>query len=145
MTEADYIAEVHRAERRRVDAVVQVAGLIVALAILGLSSLSSGCGASARQRELRVSLAAVDASAAAFEEWDRHHQHDIVVAAQSREDGQAKLADYRASREKVVAAFEAAYRAIAAAALDPDGGTIQPALDAAESIRALVSKLKGGP
>jgi hypothetical protein len=95
---------------------VAVFALLVALVV--------GCGASQREATLRTSFVTVNAAKDGFAAWDQAHQAALVDEATSLSDGQAKLAAYRASRERVDAAFEVAYRAVAFAAVT-DGGTAE--------------------
>lgn len=101
------------------------------------------CGASARERTIRTALVAVNEARDAFVIVDRDIQLGIVKVATSKEDGAAKLADYRKSRENLVAAFEVAYRAIAIAATIDDGTrSLAAALEAMRKIEMLVGQLK---
>lgn len=68
------------------------------------------------QGTTETALGALDALGRSFATWDEQHQQDIVDAAPSREDGAAKLAAYRAKRQKVTAALSAAYASIGAVA-----------------------------
>ncbi len=115
----------------------------VPIAVIALALVA--CGGNARTRTLRTALASADAAVIGFESWDRDHQLDIVDRAETREAAEASLAAYRAEREKVVLAFEAAYRAIAAAALDPDEGDVTPVIDAVQAAYRAVQALRGSP
>lgn len=110
---------------------------------LAMVVMLAACGASSRERTLRTTLAAVDASAAGFETWDEQHQKEIVDKATSAEEATAAIAVYRLRREQVIAAFEVAYRALAAAALHGDNA-VGPALDAAEAAYHLLEQLRKG-
>lgn len=112
-------------------------------AALVLVVLLAACGASSRERALRTTLAAVDASAAGFETWDGQHQKAIVDQAKSADEATASITAYRLKREQAVAAFEVAYHAIAAAALH-GSAAIGPALKAAEEAYQVLEELKHG-
>lgn len=112
-------------------------------AAIALVVMLAACGASSRERSLRTTLAAVDASAAGFQTWDEQHQKEIVDKAQSADEATAALAVYRLRREQVIAAFAIAYEALAAAALHDDKA-IGPALDAAEAAYHLLEQLRNG-
>lgn len=114
------------------------------LAAIALLVLVAACGAT-RAKTLRTTLAGVDATAAGFETWDGEHQLALVGQAETRDAAEAELVAYRARREVVVTAFEAAYRALAVAALDPDAGSIAPAVAAAQTVFQLVQQIRRGP
>lgn len=114
------------------------------LAAIALIVLVAACGAT-RAKTLRTTLAGVDATATGFETWDGEHQLAIVDQAETRDAAEAELAAYRARRDVVIAAFEAAYRTIAVAALDPDAGSIAPAIAAAQAVYQLVQQIRRGP
>lgn len=92
--------------------------------MLVLVCVFAACGASAREQihgaALNTSYIAVTSAQAGFESWDQSHQDSIVNAATSYEAGVAALEAYWKQQVTVVNAFEAAYRAIAAAALASD-------------------------
>lgn len=86
-------------------------------AVAILLVLLVACGASARTRALQSQLAITNVARDTFVAVSEKRQLQIVETATSREDGIAKLTAFRKARDPVVKAFEAAYRAIAAAAL----------------------------
>jgi hypothetical protein len=85
--------------------------------ILAIAVISAAC--SNHQAGLRDSLATLNAARDGFIAWDDAHQADLVRRATSLEQGKADLLRYRTEREKIVGAFELAYKVIATAALDP--------------------------
>lgn len=112
---------------------VAVFALLVALVV--------GCGASQREATLRTSFVTVNAAKDGFAAWDQAHQAALVDEATSLSDGQAKLAAYRASRERVDAAFEVAYRAVAFAAVT-DGAPLSQVIAAVEALHAAIAALR---
>jgi hypothetical protein len=104
-----------------------------------LVALTLGCGASQRESTLRTSFVSVNAVRDGFAAWDQAHQAGIVQSATSLADGQAKLAAYRAARERVDAAFQVAYRAVAFAAVTEDAPLSQVLTALAELQAAVVA------
>lgn len=93
---------------------------IRAAAVLLLLGLAC-CGGGAKSRKaaqdgLSVAMSATNAARDTFIVWSADRQMTIAKTATSEADGQAKLADFRARREKVVLVFAAAYSSIAVAA-----------------------------
>lgn len=101
-----------------------------------------GCGASARERTIKTTLAAVNETRVAFVVFDRGAQSAIVATAQSFEQGAAALQAYRAKRELVVDAFSFAYRAIATAATLNDERSLTEMISAAAGIVGAVRDFK---
>jgi len=129
------------------------------LALLVLACCGGGNKEGARQtveRGLTVAVAATDTARVAFDAWDRERQMTIAATATSREDGEAKLAAYRARRDRVLVAFQVAVSAIDAAVLayklaeeDEDKLTsaavlASRALDAVLAVRSAIAALQGG-
>ena len=75
------------------------------------------CGASARDTALRVILTGLNATRAAVVAYDAKAQTASVASATSVEAGKLELDAWRAKRAPVVAAIEAAYHLLAAAAV----------------------------
>jgi hypothetical protein len=112
------------------------------LAIFSLLVLT-GCP-DAHQKVLRGTLSGLNTARDGFVTWDMSHQSDLVEKAVTLEDGQNKLREYRQSREKVVYAFEVAYKALAIAALDPSTVTVATVITAAKDVYDLIVLLKNG-
>lgn len=89
-------------------------------AIVALCALPMGCTNTQRQSTLKAALITADVSRDAFVAYDASAQTTIVNESKSLEDGKAKLAAYRAAREKVVVVFSSTYHAIASAAIAND-------------------------
>ena len=102
-----------------------------------------GCGPGARGKALRSTLRTVDAARVAFGAWDDHMQAKIVDEATSLDEGRAKLAAHRAKRDDLVAAFEAAYRVLAAAIADPDEDRSAAVVVAVASLWTAYEKITG--
>lgn len=120
--------------------IMYAGGLIVAFIVL---AHVIGCGANARQRDLSETFRGVDVAAAGFEAWDAAHQESIVTSSNTRDEGESRLAAYRAKREVVIAGFEAAYRTVASAALGT--GDVIGASVALESLYKLIARLEAMP
>lgn len=113
---------------------------------VALMAQAGGCSAAARDfaaesradlrpamdKAVAVALDATNAARDAFTAWDRSHQLKIATSAP---DPVARLSEYRARREVVVLAFEAAYAAIEAAA------ALVPLADRPKSLADLVAQL----
>lgn len=99
---------------------------------------------------LATALSATNAAREAFISWDGDHQLTIVAGATSREDGEKKLADYRARRADVVAAFTLAYSSIAAAEVafelreERSLALAREALASVLAVRSAVEQLRNG-
>lgn len=111
------------------------------LTLLAFAALVAGCGASQRETTLRTSFVTINAAKDGFASWDQSHQAALVDAATSLSDGQAKLVAYRASRERVDAAFEVAYRAVAFAAVT-EGAPLSQVIAAVEALHAAIAVLR---
>lgn len=120
----------------------------------------TACSGSIKQRAdtaLSTALLATNAARDQFLAWDKAHQLELIAAAQTRAQGEAALAAYRAKREPVLHAFTVAYAAIgAAAALVPLverglrkdtelTGLIAEAATAIAAIREAVAAVRGSP
>lgn len=118
--------------------------LLAALAIagiLGLGVATGGCSATTRQDTIKAALITTDAARDGLLAYDVAHQHEIVSAATSLEDGKAKLASYRATRDRLVAGMDAAYRALVVAALANDKVSLENAQAAVAQIWAAVQSV----
>ena len=100
----------------------------------------AGCAAS-KDAVLSRSLAGVEAAEKAFLAYDKAHQGGLVDAATSREQGEKSLADYRAQRDKVVAALVASYGAIAVASTDGSDASLRAAVNAMTAMVAALREL----
>jgi hypothetical protein len=103
----------------------------------------AGCGPGARGKALRSTLRTVDTARAAFVVWDDKMQAQIVDEATSLDEGRAKLAAHRAKRDDLVAAFEAAYRMLAAAIAEPDDDRGAAVVVAVASLWTAYEKITG--
>lgn len=112
------------------------------LAVFSLLLLA-GCP-DVHQKVLRGTLTGLNTARDGFVTWDMSHQSDLVEEATTLEDGQNKLRAYRQDREKVVYAFEVAYKALAIAALDPSAATVAVVITAAKDTYDLIMLLKNG-
>jgi len=104
----------------------------------------ASCGPSAREKTLRGTFAAIDASRKAFTTWDLKHQEEIVAKAPSLIEGRTQIDAYRAERKALLDAFIVAYRAIAIAAVAQDNGSLMDALAAGKALADAIKKLTGG-
>lgn len=112
----------------RAHRIVAVVLLVVAVA----------CGAAQKEHRLRATLLVIDAARSAFVQWDREQQALIVLHAVSRDDGKRKLSNHRVAREPIVAAFQAAYAAVAVAAIEPTDEHEQAVTSALLSLQTTV-------
>ena len=106
----------------------------IAAIILPLILLFAGCAARQRGKTIESTFHALDAAKDGFVIWDGTHQKSIVNRATSFEEGRIKLFVYREKREKIITAFETAYRAIALAALDKSETNVEEALKRAKAV-----------
>lgn len=114
--------------------------ILINLVILSL--FLGACGPTTRERTLHTTLVAVDAAAAGFVNYDLVQQHAIVQIAMSYDDGRTKLAAYRDRREIVMKAFEAAYRALAAAVIINEERDLQSAVTAAMQLKLALEQFR---
>lgn len=122
--------------------------IILAFAI---TLITCGCGASAREKTIHATFISVTAARDGFVAWDAQHQLDVVKASSSAVMGEVALSDYHAHRVKVTVALEAAYRALAAAAIIESDPTLTGIVHAAQEVYQAISTLQqisvdgGGP
>jgi hypothetical protein len=102
------------------------------------------CGPNRRTRTLQATVTAINAARDGFVAWDLAHQKELVAKASHRAEALALVEEYRASREFVVVAFGAAYRAVAIAATQGDEQSLKDALKTADELRVVLGKLTGG-
>jgi len=99
------------------------------------------CAAGHREKTLKASFVGVGAAKDGFVTWDERRQARIVEDATSLAEGTEALAAYRAQRARVVALFEAAYKAIAQAATHEDA-SVGSVLTVLKELRAAVQALR---
>lgn len=114
---------------------------LLALVVLG-ALLFAGCHPSSRDTTIRTALISANAAEAGFVAWDRTHQHEIVLSATSRDEGEAKLAAYEAKSANAVKAFVALYQLIATAAVLNDSTSLASLITAATQLEQLVADLE---
>lgn len=127
---------------------------------IGGMLVSSACTKSQRTDTIRVAILSVNAARDGLIEFDRQHQIDLVDHATSREDAQAKLAAYRAERNKTLQiddrgdpqVFVVVYQALAFAAVENDQPSLTAALKMAKEVVDAIGAFKsehnakpGGP
>lgn len=117
----------------------------VSVLALAVVMMLGACGATARQRALDTTLAALDAARDGFVAYDSAKQAAIVDAAITKEAGVSALAAWREKRTAVVELFLVAYSALAAACLDATQATLQEAAFAAARAYDAVKHLRGAP
>lgn len=108
----------------------RIAAFVLPVVIL----LAVSCAASKREKTIESTFHALNAAKDGFKIWDDSHQQSIVKRATSFEDGRIKLFVYREKREKIILAFETAYRAVALAALDKSEENVEEVLRRAKSV-----------
>lgn len=113
------------------------------IATVALLFAVAACGADARQKALRTSLQALNASREGFVAWDARAQAELVTQAPSLEAGHAALRAHRDRRDPVVGLFVAAYSALALAALEPTGENLLRAAEDARRLYEAIRKLTG--
>lgn len=118
---------------------VKTAGALLLVMLIASSSMA--CGASTREKTIRVTLTTTDAARTAFEAFDQPYQQALLNKAPDKPTFDKQLADYRAKQAKILAAFAVVYRAIAAAATVNDqptfDGMVQAALILSGALRDL--------
>jgi len=112
---------------------------IVPLLCLMAACSSTGCSSTAYQHGLDVSLTALNQASNSFVAFDKDKQMQLVEESTTKEEAKAKLAAYRAVRTPVLAAFLAAYGAIAVAAVKPDEASIT---EAGKAVLLVYTQLK---
>lgn len=115
------------------------------LSLVVLLVVLVACGANVREQTLRTTYTGVTAAQAGFLAWDRVHQLELAQTATTYEHGVEQLHAYHAAREPVLEAFEATYRALAAAAIaDKDDESLFSAVRAFERLRTALRALTKG-
>lgn len=110
-----------------------------ALNLLVLVLAFTACGASQREKTLKVTLVAINAARDGFLVHDEARQGAIVAKAHDLEDGKTQLAAYRLARVEVVEAFELAYRTLATATFLSDDPSVK---NAGKALASLLETLK---
>lgn len=113
---------------------------IVAWAMILVAVL--GCGASQREKTLKAAFITVNATRDGFTTFDKDHQQQIVDAAKSLEEGKAALAAYRVERDKMLAVFDDVYRALTAAVVTEDTGSLTAAQKVVDRLKQAYDDLK---
>lgn len=113
------------------------------LPLLLLLAALSACGG--HDKALRVALTSLNTARDGFVAYDARRQQDIVQEAPSYEEGVSALKKYRTAREPVLHSFQAAYAALALAALDPKVENLQTAALDVKKLYDLIQKLRSGP
>lgn len=116
---------------------------VALIVLVMLAPTVAGCDHNSRQKTLRTSLIAVNVARDGFETWEDTRQDQIIAAATTKEEGQRKLAEFRAELDKIYAALPTVYSAIAVASLHKDEHSLQVALEEAGKLFAAIKKLKG--
>lgn len=119
------------------------AAMLAVLLLGGIAVTQTGCAASQRESTIKAAMITVDASKEAYVVYDAHAQTEIVAKATSLDDGKAKLAEYRARREKLVKALTVAYQAIATAAQLNDEPSLAGMQKAIGDVLAILNTLTG--
>jgi hypothetical protein len=105
----------------------------------------TACGPSMREKTIHTTLVATNASREAFVTYDENKQLAIVEGAPTEVEGIAQLNAYHAKRDKLAAAFEHLYRAIAiATVLQHDSKSLAAVVEAAKILGDEINALTGG-
>ncbi|MGH7179222.1 MAG: hypothetical protein ACREJC_17730 [Tepidisphaeraceae bacterium] len=110
--------------------------------VVMMLAVFAACGPSARERAIRATFITTNAARDGFNEYGKQRQDQIIEQATSLEDGKARLAAFRDRREKINKVFEDVYRAIVAATLANDTGSLDAALKATERLKDAIDDLK---
>ncbi len=92
--------------------------IVFLLCVVLMWGCSNGCAGTTKHADKSLStvLAATTAARDSFVAWDAQQQTWIVEQATTREEGEARLKNYRDKRQKVLKAFTIAYQSLASAA-----------------------------
>lgn len=113
--------------------------------LLVLLVVLAACRANVREQTLRATFVGATAAQAGFVAWDKEHQLEIARTARSLEAFKGELDAYHTLRVPVRDAFEATYRAIAAAAIaGKDERSLIDAVRAFERLRVALRNLTKG-
>jgi len=123
--------------------IIKTAAAVVLVALV--AHTQAACGPSSREKTISATLTATNAAAAGFVAFDAKHQHYLVAAAPDRAHGEAELAAWRAHQLELEHYIEAAYRAIAAAALADDDPSVVSMLAAAAQLTEAMKALGVSP
>jgi hypothetical protein len=99
------------------------------------------CGASQREKTIRATFNATTVAADSLVAFSRTHEMAIVDAATSKEEGKAKLAEFRAKVDKAELTLTAVYRMTAAASLANDDQSLAALLKVAQMLWAQLKEL----
>jgi hypothetical protein len=119
--------------------------ITLVLAVAGV--FASGCTNNDRRDTIHATLVTVDAARDGFLAYDQAHQAEIVQTAIGADDARAKLAAYRADRDRATGPaglLTTAYRAIAAAATANDAASLTAMTNAAIQLESALKPYVGG-
>lgn len=123
---------------------MQHASKISKLVILAV--LVSGCGANLKEKAIRSSFQAVRATQAGFLAYVKAKGKQIVESAKTNEEKRSALDALYEKVEPIHLAIQAAYSALAVAALEPTLDNLNSALTAAKRLYQLYESIGGdGP
>jgi hypothetical protein len=115
------------------------------IAVLAFVLAFTACGQSMREKTIHTTLVATNATREAFVTYDEHKQLDIAEHAPTEAEAIAQLDAYKAKRDRLVAAFEHMYRALAiAAVLNDDAKSLADVVEAARILEAEIKAITGG-
>lgn len=112
--------------------------LVIVLLLIG------ACSHVSREDTIKTALIATNAARDAYVQHDATAQAQIVESATSLEDGKAKLAEYRAKRDKVMLLFPVVYYTIVAATQANDDASLNKMKTALKAMLDVVMPLLGG-
>jgi len=113
--------------------------LLIVLLVLG------SCGPNARDKALHSVFVSVNAARDGFLAYDLKHQQDLIDASPTPEAKEAVITAYRVTQAHIVELFDAAYRAIAAAAILKDGHSMPEVITAAALLKQALEDLTAKP
>lgn len=112
--------------------------------VLTLCALEA-CTKDTRLSTLQASITSVTAARDGFVIYDRVHQQDLLDTSATREQFTVVITAYRKEREMILNTFEVVYRALAVAATQTDGPSLNAALAQAGELVTAIHKLTGAP
>lgn len=107
----------------------------------GLVVIPTSCTSTERTDTLHAAVLVAQGIQDVFLLWDAQHQKDIVAKAVNAAQAEVDLAAYRVIRDKLVAALDLAYQAIALASTENDQPSLDAAIAAAKAAEADIETL----
>jgi hypothetical protein len=98
-------------------------------------------GCAGHQTALNLALSTADGAAAAFTQYDKQHQDELLAQSKTPDEWKSAIASYRLKQQAALDGFVLAYQAIATAALTSSDVNVTTAIADVEAVVKLLQDL----